>query len=94
MKDLIKDLQGAIQVDEVLPESPNRGKLEKGDILIKAGGERITSLFEGFHAARRNIGKTLRVEFFRNGMNKQTDLSFLDVSEQVKTAQDEIIKSG
>lgn len=94
MKDLIKDLQGAIQIDEVLPESPNRGKLEKGDILIKAGGERITSLVEGFHAARRNIGQALRVEFFRNGMKKQTDMSFLDVSEQVKAAQDEIIKSG
>lgn len=94
MKDLVKDLQGAIQVEEVLDDSPNRGKLQKGDIIVKARGERVTSLVEGFHTARKNMDQKLNVEFFRDGVKKQAVVSFADVTQHVQEAQNEIIKSG
>lgn len=94
MQNLVKDLQGAVQIDDVLSDSPNKGKLKSGDIIITANGQRVDKVLELFQASRRSKQKNFRVEFFRDGVKKETTISFLDVTELVAQAQEEIIKSA
>jgi C-terminal processing protease CtpA/Prc len=94
MQSLVKDLKGGVQVDDVLADSPNKGKIQKADIIIKAGGERVGSVTEIFQVARKSSDPNLKIEFFRDGQRKETYVNFLDVTELVAEAQDEIIKDA
>lgn len=44
MKPLVKDLMGAVQVQEIMDGSPNKGVLHVGDIVYKINDERIASV--------------------------------------------------
>lgn len=94
MGPLIKDLQGAVQVAEVLEDSPNLGKLQNADIVFMANGERVTSVLSLYKLSRAAHQQNFKVEFFRNGVKKQTTVGFKDVSELVAHAQAEIIKAA
>lgn len=94
MDKLVSDLKGAIQVNEVLSDSPNIGKLQKADIVYKVAGERVTTIIEAYHAARKSKNQSVMVEFFRDGMKKQTLVSFKNVAELVEQSQNEIIKEA
>lgn len=94
METLVKDLQGGVQVDDVLKDSPNQGKIQKADIIITAGGERVDKVIDVYSASRKNPGQPMKVEFFRNGVKKVTTASFADVTEMVAEAQKEIKKKG
>jgi hypothetical protein len=91
---IVKDLKGAVQVDEVLPDSPNAGKLKKLDIIISANGERVTNVLDVYKATRKVNQQNMKIEFYREGVKKQTVVSFLDVKELVGQAQKEIIKAA
>ncbi len=41
MKPFVKDLMGAVQVEEVMDGSPNKGILDNGDFIIKVNGSRV-----------------------------------------------------
>jgi hypothetical protein len=94
MQTLVKDLKGAVQVDNVLEDSPDQGKIQKGDIIIKANGERVTTVLDVFKAARKAKQQNFRIEFFRDGIKKQTEISFLDVSNLVDEVQKDILKQA
>jgi hypothetical protein len=93
MQALVKDLQGAVVVDEVLEYSPNKGKLLKGDIITKANGERVTNVLEVFKASRKKPGSPLNLEFYRDGEKMQTTGEFKDVTDLALEAQKEILKT-
>lgn len=94
METLVKDVQGGVQVEEVLPDSPNIGKLQKADIIYKANGERVTTVLDVYRAARKVNQQNLKVDFFRDGKPKETTVSFIDVTEMVDHAQKEILKEA
>lgn len=91
MKTLMQDLKGGVQVDDILDDSPNKNKFQKGDIIIKANGDRVEKPIEVFQAARKNQQKDMLVEYFRNGVKKSDTVSFKDVTALVDEAQKEII---
>lgn len=94
MQTFVKDLKGGVQVDEVLSDSPNKGKLQNGDIIIMANGERIETVIEAYQAARRGMNKNLKVVFFRDGVKKEAAVSFKNVSKMVGDVQNEILKAA
>jgi hypothetical protein len=94
MKTIVKDLQGAVQVDAVLDESPNKGKIEKGDIVVKANGERVEKIIDVYHMFRKPSISNYQVELYRNGVKKTVPVAMTDVTEKVAAAQKEIIKEA
>lgn len=94
MKKLVNDLKGAVQIEAILPDSPNKNQFKVADIIIKANGNRVENIFELFQASRNVIGKKFNVEFFRDGVKMNADVKFLDVTDLVVHAQNVIIKEG
>lgn len=94
MSELVKDVQGAVQVDAVLDDSPNKGRIQKGDIIIRVNGERVEKIIDVYHAFRKPSVNTFQLEFFRDGVRKTTMASFADVTKQVEESQREIIKEA
>lgn len=94
MKQLMKDVKGGVQIEEILPDSPNKGTLQVGDIIIKGNGTRVEKVVELYQAHRNSNADKFTVEFFRNGKRKTAVVKFLDVSEMVSSAQAEILKEA
>lgn len=94
VKDLVKDKLGAVQVDEVLSESPNAGKLQKGDIIFKVDGQRVGRILDVYKASRRTEQRPARVEFLRDGKIYEALVTYKDVTDLVSEAQDEMIKDA
>jgi hypothetical protein len=46
MNTLVKDVKGAIQVEKILPDGPNRSNILLGDIILKANNQRIEKVYE------------------------------------------------
>ncbi|WPU65915.1 PDZ domain-containing protein [Peredibacter starrii] len=94
MKNLMQDVKGGVQVEEILPDSPNKNILQVGDIIIKGNGTRVEKVVELYQAHRNSNANQFTVEFFRNGKMKSANVKFLDVTEMVGTAQNEILKEA
>lgn len=94
IKDFVKDLMGAVQVDNVLEDSPNKTRLKVGDIITHANGNRVGSILELYQSNRNSSSPRFKVDFFREGVKKSTDVAFLDVTEMVMHSQKEIIKEA
>lgn len=94
MKEFVKDIKGAVQVDEILPDSPNKNQLKVADIIISANGTRVENILELFKASRSSLGSKFTVEFFRDGVKKNADVKYLDVTEMVAHSQAQIIKEA
>jgi hypothetical protein len=94
VNDFVKDVQGAVQVEEVLTGSPNTGAIQKNDIITKVNGERVTKVLEVYQASRKSMGKELKVELFRDGKKKEVVVKFKDVSKLVGEAQQAILNEA
>lgn len=94
VKDFVKDVMGAVQVDEILPDSPNKGILQTGDIILKANGTRVATIIELYEASRNSDPKSFKVEFLREGVKKNATVKFLDVTEMVAESRKAIIKEA
>ena len=94
MKEIVKDLQGAVQVDAVLEDSPNKGKIQKGDIVTRVNGERVEKIIDVYHMFRRPNASKYEVELYRNGVKKMVEVKQSDVTEQVAESQKEILKAA
>ncbi len=82
MKLLVKDLKGAVQVENILPGSPNK-TLEVGDVILRAEGKRIMKGHQLLALFKDNPGP-VRVEVLREGVKKQINLLGQDVTDKVK----------
>jgi hypothetical protein len=91
MRILVKDLKGAVQVEKVLPGSPNSGSIESGDVLLRVGGERIQSILELLQAAKASPNSAVTVDVFREGERKKLSLRSQDVTESIQRTQEKII---
>lgn len=94
MESLVKDLQGAVLVEDVLDYSPNKGTIQKGDIITRVSNERVTKVMDVYEASRKNPGAPLKVNLLRDGKAKEVTATFEDVTDMTLEAEKEIIKAG
>lgn len=94
MESLVKDLQGAVLVEDVVEYSPNKGTIQKGDIITKVSNERVTKVLDVYEASRKNPGAPLKVNLFRDGRPKVVTATFKDVTDLTVEAENEIVKAG
>lgn len=93
MKLLVKDLRGALQVEKVLENSPNAKKIEVGDVILVANGQRIQNTLQFvrlFSPTKREV----TVELLREGVRKKVVLKSNDVSEFVQKSQEELLSAA
>lgn len=82
MKHLVKDLKGGVQVEKILPGSPNR-ELKEEDIIIRAQGKRVVRGYEVL-ALFKDGPRPVSVEVLREGEKKSLTLHAGDVTEVVE----------
>lgn len=93
MKLLVKDLKGALQVEDILDGSPNTKVIEVGDVITRANGSRIQSipqLMKFFMGNKREVD----VEIMREGTKRSALLKSVEVSNFLEKSQTEIIQSA
>ncbi len=93
IKHLVKDVKGALQIEKIMENSPNKENLESGDIVLKANGKRIEKVFELislFNADKKEV----KLEILREGERKRLVLKSEDITQEVKQAEAEIIKKA
>lgn len=81
MKHLVKDLKGGIQVEDILPGSPNN-ELKEQDIIVKADGKRIMKGHE-LLSLFKDGPAPVKLEVLREGERKQVLLKAEDVTQEV-----------
>ncbi len=90
MKHLVKDVKGAIQVEKVLDNSPNKTTLELGDIILKANGKRIEKVYELIRLFNEN-SQEVSLQIMREGDRLPTKLKSVEVTKEVVKAEEDII---
>lgn len=91
VKHLVKDVKGAIQVEKILEDSPNKSDIETGDIILKARGKRIEKVFELINHFGEN-GQSVEAEILRDGERRKILLKSKDVTDEVIKAEEKITK--
>lgn len=92
MKHLVKDIKGALQIESLLENSPNKGVVEIGDIILKANGKRIEKVYELIRLFDEN-NREVSVQLLREGKRVVAKLRSLDVTEDVKKTETSIIQN-
>ncbi len=92
MKHLVKDLKGGVQVEKILPGSPNK-MLKEEDIIIKAEGKRIMKGHQ-LLALFKDKPEPVKVEILREGRRKTISVRAEDVTDRVKENLAELKKSA
>lgn len=87
-----QDMKGGVEVDEVLPDSPNKNVVKSADIILKANGNRVGSIVELYKESRNVAGKNLKLDIIREGKPKVVEAKFVDVTEMASESQNAIIK--
>lgn len=87
-----KDMKGGVQVDEVLPDSPNKNVVKSADIILKANDSRVGSIIELYKESRKTGGNNLKLDIVREGKPKVVTAKFIDVTDMIAESQNEIIK--
>lgn len=91
MRHLVKDLKGGLQVEKIMKSSPNQ-KLKLQDIILFAGGERITQnwqLLSAFDAKNIKVSSVI----LREGERRNIELKGKEVTEETLKSQQETINS-
>ena len=93
IKHLVKDVKGALQIEKIMENSPNREYFGPGDIVLKANGKRIEKVFELISLF--NADKTeVNLDILREGERKLLTLKSVDITSEVEQAEAEIIKKA
>lgn len=82
MAHLVKDLKGGIQVEKILPDSPNKN-LQEEDIIIRAAGRRIMKGHQ-LLALFKDAPDKVPVTVLREGEKKQLILVGKDITPDVE----------
>jgi hypothetical protein len=92
MKHLVKDLKGGVQVEKILPGSPNTA-LKQEDIIIKAEGKRIMKGHE-LLALFKDGPDPVKALILREGEKKTVKIRAEDVTKKVEKNLAEIRASA
>lgn len=93
LRHLVKDLYGAILIQKILPDSPNKNSVRAGDIIVKVEGNRVQKIYELLNSFHRS--KELKVDLLRDGQLKQSiKLKSNDVSDSIKASEQKLLKKA
>lgn len=87
----VQDLKGGVQVDEVLPDSPNKNLLKSADIILSANGSRVGNVLELYKASREARQNNFTLDIIREGKPQKVLVKFKDVTEHAKESERRII---
>lgn len=90
MKLLVKDLKGALQVEKIPDHSPNKNRVEPGDIILKANGRRVERIHELIRIFTSDDAE-VTLQILREGQKQITKLIAKDVTSDALKAEQEII---
>lgn len=91
VKHLVKDIKGAIQVENIPADSPNKDSVVLGDIILKANGKRIEKVFELIRLFNKQ-NRDVSVLLLREGEKVTGKLKSADITEEAKKTEEDIIK--
>ena len=95
MKHLVKDLRGALQIESLPSDSPDKKNLQVGDIILRGNGERVQERYQLLSLFRRNKDHKIKVELLRDGqLTTNLILTGVDATEKMLKAQRDIVKSA
>lgn len=95
VKLFVKDLMGAIQVQDILSDSPNKGILQRGDILLRANGERVTTVPQIAAVVDASPDKEkIVVDLIRDGHPLKTKVKAIDTTESNLSDANAIISTA
>lgn len=92
MKHLVKDLKGGLQVENIPAGSPNEGKIQVGDIIIRGQGKRIEQAYLLSTMFGKASGYKIKVDLLRNGTTKSAVMKGTSITSEVEKEQKEVIK--
>lgn len=92
MKHLVKDLKGGVQVEKILPGSPNKA-IQEEDIIMKAEGKRIMKGHQLLALFKDKPGP-VKVEILRDGVRKTINVEAGDVTAKVEENLTQLQKSA
>jgi hypothetical protein len=92
IKHLVKDVKGGLQIQNILPRSPNVPTLESGDIILKANGKRVERIYDLIKLFGESI-QSVNLEYLRDGDRKFGILKALDVTIEGLADEEKIINS-
>lgn len=93
MKHLVKDIKGAIQVENIPHHSLNKNNLELGDIILKANGKRIEKVYELIRLFNQE-STVVSVDMLREGTKVMSKIESRDITSEVQKAEDQIISGA
>jgi hypothetical protein len=94
VKPYVKDLRGALQVEEITDDSPNNGKIKNSDIILRLNGDRVWNVADFVKIVNGSSDKDkLKFDIVRDGKRMQILGKAVDESDSL-AADEHKIKAG
>ena len=90
MNALVKDVKGAIQIEKILPDSPNLSTFSLGDIILKANNQRIEKVYELIRMFN-DKNPEVNILLLRDGERITTRMKSKNITSKVIEKEKEII---
>lgn len=95
MKPYVKDLMGALQIEKIAPDSPNKNVLYLGDIITKVNGLRVRTVPEMSAAIDSTSDKAnIKITLIREGKELVVNAQAIDSTQELIAENQKIIQSA
>lgn len=92
MKPFVKDLMGALQVQNIKDDSPNHVAIQVGDLVVKVEGNRVQNLVQFVNAVDNAKDKgRIELRIIRDGKPKTVTAAAVEATSEVIKAENELI---
>lgn len=94
MKPYVKDLLGAVQIIEVLGDSPNKDIIDVGDLIIKINSKRVfSSKSVMLKIQEAGVKGKLEIEIIRDGKSKKLTAKVVDISNERASKKEAFLRN-
>jgi hypothetical protein len=90
MKLLVKDLRGALQIENIPENSPNEKLIEQGDLILKVNGKRIEKIYELIRYFK-DKNSVVDLQILREGEKKNVKIKAIDITPEALKAEKKVI---
>lgn len=82
VKPFVKDLMGAVQAQEIGEDSPNKGLIQIGDIILKVNGNRITNSKQLILELNSDSKEKITINVIRDGNAQKIELNRVNTTDR------------